>query len=579
LNINQYTYYLSDYQNIIMLDDVEKNLVLDILYLPKDGCLIPEVDDRDNVEYKLRLDRADLEKCDNMVSQMLWRMNEGKNKYGRYEAHYILGVYDDGRFGGLTDGLLMRTIGCLKSIIKKANAMVVSEKIYAFPENKTLCHVVIRKNQNDRHVPESNIVLLGASNSGKSSVMGRLTYGQKDDGNGFTRKLVLRHSHEKVSGVTTSIKYDTIGFVGSGSENIDIPIQHFGDPTLINYGIGIDFNLENIYNTSDRLINIIDPPGDIKYTKTILRTISSIRPEYTIICIPCYDNTDKMLDCFEFVEKNKDIYQLIVMACQTFDIQPIIVLSKMDLSESDNLDQSIDRIIQTFQEWTIGYDGRMINFKNVPIIKVSNITDQGYELLINSLSQIKMPKIKNSFEMHSEKLFVVNDSFTIPDTGTIFHGIVLCGTLVVDDQIDIYCHGVVAKKKIKSIHRKTLYVDRLYTGESGSITFHGKIDKYIDKTLIIMDQTVQKNIVPSATIVSLFGVPIKPQQYSLFISNNIVTVILTQLISSASDDGSNKLRNELYKIQCIGSANFPLINKIGVLKDEQNNYYFIKFIN
>ena len=84
---------------------------------------------------------------------------------------------------------------------------------------------------------------------------------QKDDGKGFSRKLVLRHTHEKNSGDTSSIKYDTIGFL---------------DKKIINYDIGLEFGMENIHNTSDRLLNLIDLPGDIKYMKTILFGISSI---------------------------------------------------------------------------------------------------------------------------------------------------------------------------------------------------------------------------------------------------------------------------------------------------------------
>src|SRR5579872_2158913 len=200
----------------------EKNLVLDILYIPNEGKLIPEPDKSGNVEYKLRLDKKDIEKRDNMVSQMLWRMNEGRNQFGRYEANYILGIKDDGNFSDLNESALNVTTNIFKGIVKKANAKVISEKTYVFPGNKMITHVLVRKDASERDVPETNIFITGPYNAGKSSLMSRLTYGQNDDGNGFSRKLVLRHVHERTSGCTSCSKYDTIGFSGSNIMNYSI---------------------------------------------------------------------------------------------------------------------------------------------------------------------------------------------------------------------------------------------------------------------------------------------------------------------------------------------------------------------
>src|SRR5579872_5643477 len=94
--------------------------IIDLLYLPKEGKLIPEPDQSGNIEYKLRLDKKDIKKRDNMISQMLWRMNEGRNQYGRYEAHYILGVHDDGTFSDMTEQALAHTTNILRGIVKKA---------------------------------------------------------------------------------------------------------------------------------------------------------------------------------------------------------------------------------------------------------------------------------------------------------------------------------------------------------------------------------------------------------------------------------------------------------------------------
>lgn len=629
--------------------------IIDLLYLPAEGKFLPESDRTGNIEYKLRLDKKGDEKRDNMVSQMLFRLNEGRNQYGRYEANYILGVHDNGTFSDLSEQILANSANILRGIAKKANSKVVSEKTYVFPGNKLMTHVVIRKDHKERNVPESNVMILGPSGVGKSSLMGRLTYGQKDDGNGFSRKLVLRHVHEKTSGNTSCPKYDTIGFAGDN---------------IINYSIGIEFNMEHIYTASDRLINLIDIPGDIvAFSKTILYSVSSIKPDHIIICVPCKvvktsdasdgdeKDTESVIDIEDseqFVKNHADIYKFILAVCIMYKIQPIFVLTKQDLIQNQDTTKStlVTRIASLFNMWrdelmakpmilqsscdsivntesettdqgampsaipdtlpstlpstdTPTYDAdslfggsddcsddqsdtqehdpdtksdsastfsdtKTVDFLKSQYIEVSNVTDHGYQELISTLSKISMVKHSDqkSEKLIKDKMFVVNDVFTIPDTGTIFHGILRYGVINIDDNVNVLCHGVITKHKVKSIHRKTLDVDRLLPGESGSITFHGKIDK-IDKTAVIIDPSWEKELVAKTNVVSAFdSVKLKPQQYMLFVGNNIVTVILSP--STESDI--------IFEVNSYNELNFMVDSEVGILKDERQNYFFVRFV-
>jgi translation elongation factor EF-1alpha len=501
-----------------------------------------------------------------------------------------------------------------------------------------MTHVVIRKDHKERNVPESNVMILGPSGVGKSSLMGRLTYGQKDDGNGFSRKLVLRHVHEKTSGNTSCLKYDTIGFAGDN---------------VINYSIGIEFNMEHIYTTSDRLINLIDVPGDIvAYSKTIFYSVSSINPDHIIICIPCKclkpsanqstdnqstdnqstDNqsTDESIteDSEEYVKKNADIYKFILAVCIMYKIQPIFVLIKQDLMQCNDTEKniypimaskiaaifnswrdemmskppplpiineasaskdinklSLDKQRETFkdtdtdeqsdtldqyQDTKSDYVSIQSDFQNSQYIEVSNVTDYGYQVLIDKLSKIDIVKYNDHKQkiLNKNKLFVINDVFTIPDTGTIFHGILRYGVINVDDIVNVLCHGVITKHKVKSIHRKTLDVDRLLPGESGSITFYGNINK-IDKTATIIDAMLEKNVVLKAFVVSAFEyVKLKPRQYMLFVGNNIVAVILSPSIES----------DIIFEVSSFNDLGFMIDSEIGILKDERQNYFFIRFV-
>lgn len=537
-----------------------ENLILDKLYDRTNNKLIPEEEKGSNIEYKLRLDKKENGGKEQMVSQMLWRMNEGKNKYGKYEAHYILGVYDDGTFSDITEKQLIHSTNILRGIVKNANAIIIDEKCYVFANNKMLVHLIIKKDHVDKHLPEINVAITGPTDTGKSSTMGCLTYGQKDDGNGFSRKLVFRHTHEKTSGNTSSIKYDTIGYMNDN---------------LINYNIGIEFDMENIYNTSDRLINIIDLPGDIKYIKTIAYSISSTVPDYMIICIP---SSIKNCSCIDYIQMNTKYYEFIHNVCVVYNIIPIFVITMADLNINDTLDKDLEeemKIKTTFNNMTKSLScdtsNREINFMEANIVRISNITEYGYNNLISVLSCLSKNKEYSNIE--NKKLFIVNDSFYVPDTGNIYHGTLKYGTIDINETVSILCHGKIYEKIVKSIHRKSVDVDRLYSGESGSITLKGSDKKgIIDKTSLILDNSWISYLSHECKIMGIFNNNIKTQQYLMFIGNTITTVSVANSISETD------IENGIYQLTCMGDNKFLAYTDTIMLKDENGYILFVKIV-
>ena len=100
--------------------------IFETLLTENKSALIQENDDG-FIEYKWKLDSKNELSIKKLVSQLLWRLNEGKEETGIYEAHYVLGVYDNGIFGKLTRFELNGTVEIFFSILEKANAEVVYE--------------------------------------------------------------------------------------------------------------------------------------------------------------------------------------------------------------------------------------------------------------------------------------------------------------------------------------------------------------------------------------------------------------------------------------------------------------------
>ena len=69
-------------------------------------------------------------------------------------------------------------------------------------------------NQDEVHpyIKEIRLVVIGNVDSGKSTLVGCLSKGIKDDGRGYARKFVFNYQHESESGRTSSIAEEIIGF-------------------------------------------------------------------------------------------------------------------------------------------------------------------------------------------------------------------------------------------------------------------------------------------------------------------------------------------------------------------------------
>jgi GTPase len=510
------------------MDDID--IIYDKLYIKDENKLIPESEET-NIEYKLRIDLKSKESKDNMISQMLYRMNIGKNLYGDYIAHYVMGVMDDGTFPVKELKIKSKTFKKMFNIFQKlcdrANCDIIDYQKYIFPDNHNILYFKIQKNHQIKSLNEFNMILYGANYVGKSSLMSRLCYGQIDDGNGFSRKLVLRHPHEKYSGSTKSNTYDCFGF---------------SDDNLINYSMGVDFTLENIYKASDKIINVIDITASKNIKNTIHGLTSNILNRKNNLIFILIDS-----DIKKCLNDNIRLYQNIKDMCDIIKIEPIVIINKIDLL--DNIDDINEDIITDF-------------FGDIEILKLSNVSDYGFDILINKISGITKYYEDQNFK---NNLFAVNSVFTIPDIGNIYHGKLLNGILKIGTEVGIYCNGIKRKKTIKSIQKKTMSVKELNKGESGCITFKNHIAKNkMSKTSIISNNIDEINFVNEINIDPL-NKNISLQQYMAFIGNQIVIVNLCK-------------EKESYIIKILDDKKINIFTNFIVLKDEKQKLEFCNIL-
>lgn len=431
---------------------------------------LPSEVEEGNIEYKRQVDGLTPDKIIKFKTQMLWRMAQGRNKTGIEEAIYYIGIEDNGSISGVTIENINNSIKNFSQIVKLCNAEIHSTKI--LDTDKGMVSVIrVRKLEDYLVKDEIKVGLLGASNTGKTTFLGSITYDILDDGDGSARSSMFRHNHEKINGTTSSIKYEIFGY---------------SDNKYINYNSGFIASWEYIVKNSNKIINFIDLPGNSKYLKTTVFGLMAHRPDYILLFISLQNIYNDKTDVLTLDDDTK----LYINLCLKLNIPFGIILTKSDLITDNVFDKIIPRVQNIINSETcIVQNESNINSLNneiTPIISISSLSNKNIDLVKLLLKNINVKHYPINDNRHTTE-FMINDIIFISDVGVVVTGILNDGRIKVGNRLLI---GPINKTfyntEIVSIHKKQIPSKYIYQGEMGSIVI--KLDNKIDinKHLLII---------------------------------------------------------------------------------------------
>lgn len=149
-----------------------------------------------NIEYKRYLVNLDKDRLNQLVTQMNWRLNEGNNT-----AIYYLGVDDDGSPYNMSYTEREESINNINKMVSINSAEIITmESIYI----NSLKFTIKRKSSISlKYIKEIRIVLLGPTNSGKTTFLSNIIL-NRVDGNTEARIYMMNHKHELETRKTSS---------------------------------------------------------------------------------------------------------------------------------------------------------------------------------------------------------------------------------------------------------------------------------------------------------------------------------------------------------------------------------------
>lgn len=312
-------------------------------------------------------------------------------------ALYELGVADDGTFVGLVEDEMTESImnlramaaslGCLVDILRmvqvgdcewydgaklrdlrKAKLWVAeayvkpnltsgsSSTIIAFDSLGLRDSALLAnsKGHQDAHAPQQlKVSFTGATMSGKSTLLGSLTTGALDNGRGKSRLNLLKHRHEIVSGMTSSVTQELLGYEK----------ECLGTAQIVNYASGNVSSWTDIHASCEagRLVLLSDSAGHPRYRRTTVRGLVGWAPDWTLLCIPA-DNADNAEDTSGMIGSTPsaeevlgvasvglDLSQAHLELCLKLNLRLVIVVTKLDLASKAGLKSSLTKVLSTIK--------------------------------------------------------------------------------------------------------------------------------------------------------------------------------------------------------------------------------------
>lgn len=469
----------------------------------------PEIEEG-NIEYKLRLDYKTDYSLKKMKNQMNWRFEEGKELTGKRECYYVLGIEDDGNMGCLTENEINLTFDIFKKIVTDCDAQIIQYMKKELLVDRWMIFIHINK-LSQKKLKEINIGFIGGSQTGKTTTIGNIVYGELDNGCGTSRLNVFKHEHERLSGYTSSIKKEIVGVKNN---------------KIINYNTGVNTSWDQIAGISDKIINLIDLPGSSQYIKTILFGLSTFNFDGLVIF---HDDDDEGLN---------NLY--IKYAC-LLDI-PFIIVQIKDSTTPTSLSSCNFNFNMEYNDKIICPE--KIKKEDFDIHHITNIEQYGINKIIKFM--LSIDKKNNVRDIKDSDVFMISDIVSIPDTGIIYSGEVWNGKISRNDKVFLTNGNLTFNLVINSIHKKQIADNYISKGESGSILLSSSnmdIQKESKHMIITKNQQQLYNHI---IIKSYINININ-NELTIYINNNK----LKGFIKEINDEKIPLIYKIIFKQKCI----------------------------
>lgn len=260
-----------------------------------------------------------------------------------------------------------------------------------------------------RHTTEQlRITLTGATTCGKTTLLGTLSTGELDNGRGKSRLSLLRHRHELVSGITSSVAWEIVGYrpepVGAGV--LQLPNKNESFSRVVNYATGNISSWTDIhaYASGGRIAFLSDSAGNPRFIKATFRSLIGWAPHYAAYLVAA--NSDEVADDSSGIGGPGKHDHAHLALCNKLGLRMLVVITKMDLASKTGLKRVFGSVLTYLKEHgkkpailpqieklpdvirAVEADPEHV----VPIVFTSSVKGDGIDLLHELIARLPLPE-------------------------------------------------------------------------------------------------------------------------------------------------------------------------------------------
>ncbi|XP_076463579.1 GTP-binding protein 2-like [Babylonia areolata] len=443
---------------------------------------LPPEEEEGNIEYKLKLVNPSPSRLEHLVTQMKWRLEEGNG-----EAIYEIGVEDNGILTGLNEADLQASMSTLEKMASRlgANLSILREKVVESEgknsERRRALEILVRKVPDDQEFIDLRLAVLGNVDAGKSTLLGVLTQGELDNGRGCARLNLFRHLHEIQSGRTSSISYDVLGFDSKGQ--------------VVNYAECR--TVEEICESSTKLITLIDLAGHQKYLRTTIFGLTGNCPDFAMLVVSATTG-------IAGTTKEHLGYAL------ALGVPVMVVVNKVDLCPAGSVERLL-RQLETIlkspgckkipvrissEDDAITVASNFDTNSITPIFTVSCVSGYKLDLILKFLHVLPPQKSHTERERLSQDLteFQIDELYTVPQVGTVVGGVIKRGSIREGETLLLgpSDSGDFKEVKVRTVHRNRLPCRLIQAGQAASVALVDVERDHLRKGMVLLSPSAER---------------------------------------------------------------------------------------
>ncbi|KAG5495256.1 hypothetical protein JKF63_02311 [Porcisia hertigi] len=336
---------------------------------------------------------------------------------------------------------------------------------------------------------ELRLAMCGNVDSGKSTLTSVLTRGCCDDGRGLARAFVFKHKQEFMTGRTSSVSENHLGFSADGGvvnytllqpqrseaklrplAPAEVALHLANSAAAVSAGTHSaagsaggsgahmlrQYTPKEIATRSSKVVTLYDLAGHERYLKTTVLGMTRNMPDYACIVISANNGIQRM---------TKEHLAL----CLALKLPFFIVVTRIDATPANVHDETLSNIHKLLKIPTVRklpypvrrHDEVTLAAKNLrhdriaPIFEVSNVTGAGIPDVLQFINLLPVRKDwREARKMPRE--MIIDSTFFITGVGTVVGGVVTQGVFRVNDTVLLGPDGFGHFRPvvIKSIHIK-----------------------------------------------------------------------------------------------------------------------------